>query len=64
MRTVGLPLGTVVALAAIASLTCAARAFAGSVPIAAPEIDPGAATGGISLLIASVLLIREHFRNR
>jgi len=61
MKTVGLPLGTVVVLAAIASISCAARAFAGTV---APEIDPGTATGGISLLVASVLLIRERYRDR
>ena len=52
----------VVALAAIASITWAASAFAGVVGV--PEIDPGMATGGIGLLVASVLLIRERYRGR
>jgi hypothetical protein len=52
---------TLATLASILPLMSVTAAFA-SAP--GPEIDPGTATGGFALVVASVLLIRERYRGR
>jgi hypothetical protein len=46
---------------AVASLMLSGKAFAGSV---VPEIDPGMATGGLTLLGVGVVLLIERYRAR
>jgi hypothetical protein len=46
---------------AISSLMLSGKAFAG---VAAPEIDPAMATGGLTLLGVGVLLLIERYRAR
>ena len=37
---------------------------ANAVPLPAPELDPGTATGGIMLAVGAALLLLERFRHR
>jgi hypothetical protein len=46
---------------AVASLMLSGKAFAG---VVAPEIDPGMATGGLTLLGVGVVLLIERYRAR
>jgi hypothetical protein len=52
----------VVAVAALPLLWCG-NAFAGIVT-AAPELDPGTATGGIALAAVAAVLLIERYRSR
>ena len=52
----------VVAVAALPLLWCG-NAFAG-VASAAPELDPGTATGGIALAAVAAVLLIERYRTR
>jgi hypothetical protein len=48
---------------AFASLMLSGTAFAGF-PQAAPEIDPGMATGGLTILGVGIVLLVERYRAR
>jgi len=52
----------VFAVAALSLLLCG-NAFAGVVT-AAPELDPGTASGGIALVAVAAILLVERYRSR
>jgi hypothetical protein len=61
MRFSRISIGTLVTAFAVASIFSAIPAFAG---VSGPEIDPGAATGGLALLAATILIVVERYRRR
>ena len=64
MKTLGVGYArSLIAGFAFASLMLSGTAFAGVTPVA-PEIDPGMATGGLTILGVGIILLIERYRAR
>ena len=64
MRGMKLSQAALRGLVAIVPLLWCGAAFAGIITVAAPELDPGTAAGGIALAAVAAVLLFERYRSR